>query len=298
MRVGLVGCGQWGRLILRDLNSLGCRVAVVARSNESKARAKRGAASEIVEKIASLPPVEGIVVATPTSTHAEVIEEVSSLGTPIFVEKPMTDDAGAAARFAALMPTRLFVMDKWRYHRGVELIAHIARSGELGEVLGLKTVRTQDANPHEDVDTAWILAPHDLAITLEVLGAIPTPRVAVGRAGKDQQETLYALLGDSPWATIEVSSQNPIRRREISLFCTGGTATLADAYDDHLLVLRHNRNPEIEKRRFSNEMPLLLELQAFVEHLNGGPPPKSSAAEGAAIVATIAELRRMARDEN
>jgi Trk K+ transport system NAD-binding subunit len=34
--VGLVGCGRWGRHILRDLVALGCEVHVVARSEESR----------------------------------------------------------------------------------------------------------------------------------------------------------------------------------------------------------------------------------------------------------------------
>ena len=44
----------------------------------------------------------------------------------------------------------------------------------------------------------------------------------------------------------------------------------------------------------STELPLLRELRAFVEHLRGGPPPRSSAREGAEIVETIAELRSLA----
>jgi hypothetical protein len=42
-------------------------------------------------------------------------------------------------------------------------------------------------------------------------------------------------------------------------------------------------------------MPLLRELSTFVAHLDGGPPPKSSAAEGAAVVESIEKLRHLAR---
>jgi predicted dehydrogenase len=43
----------------------------------------------------------------------------------------------------------------------------------------------------------------------------------------------------------------------------------------------------------STEMPLLRELRAFVDHLAGGPPPRSSAADGVAVVETIEALRRL-----
>jgi len=41
-------------------------------------------------------------------------------------------------------------------------------------------------------------------------------------------------------------------------------------------------------------LPLLAEVAAFLDHLKGGPPPKSSAAEAAEAVVTIAEIRRLA----
>src|SRR5262245_44244060 len=49
--VALVGCGAWGRFILRDLISLGCEVSVVARSERSIANAQEGGASTVVAAI-------------------------------------------------------------------------------------------------------------------------------------------------------------------------------------------------------------------------------------------------------
>ena len=141
MVVGLVGCGRWGQHILRDLVTLGCEVPVVARSQESRARAEGGGARELVGDIASLPRVDGVVVATPTSTHAAVVEEALELGVPIYCEKPLCDDPAAAERLAESGAGRLFVMDKWRYHPGVQELAAIARDGRLGSVSGLRTVR-------------------------------------------------------------------------------------------------------------------------------------------------------------
>ena len=56
------------------------------------------------------------------------------------------------------------------------------------------------------------------------------------------------------------------------------------------------RDPEGEPelRPTPGEWPLLAELRAFVAYLGGGPPPRSSAAEGALMVARLAELRALA----
>src|ERR1700745_3508742 len=97
--VGLVGCGSWGRFILRDLVLLGCRVSAVARSPESRARGE--GAETIVGSVAERHEVEGIVVATPTSTHAAVVGEALEHGVPVFVEKPLANDPAAADRLFA-----------------------------------------------------------------------------------------------------------------------------------------------------------------------------------------------------
>jgi hypothetical protein len=89
MVVGLVGCGNWGWHILRDLIALGCEVPVVARSAESKARAREGGAAAIVDEIASLPRLDGAVVATSTSSHAVVLDELLALDVPALCEKPL-----------------------------------------------------------------------------------------------------------------------------------------------------------------------------------------------------------------
>jgi hypothetical protein len=110
---------------------------------------------------------------------------------------------------------------------------------------------------------------------------------------------LIGLLGDRPWVVLEVSNRAPVVRREVRLHCRDGIAVLDDGYADHIRVFRatgpHDTTaPEPERRPIATEWPLLRELRSFVEHLAGGPPPKSSAAEGAAIVATLAELRARA----
>ena len=300
LTVGLVGCGHWGRHILRDLLSLGCVVPVATKSEESRRNAFEGGASIIVDRLEELPELDAVVVATPSATHASVIEAVLQRGVPVYTEKPLACDPESASRLAQAAPERLFVMDKWRYHPGVEMLARIAREKELGPVLGLRTTRAQWGNPHSDVDITWILAPHDLSIALEILGKVPVPHCAVAETIGGEVTGLVGFLGDDPWMVLEVSSRFPEYRREIRLHCRDGVAILNDGYTEHLSVLRAQCSPgfeatEPELRRISNELPLLRELRAFVEHLKGGPPPRSSAAEGALIVRTIADLKTLAR---
>ncbi len=52
---------------------------------------------------------------------------------------------------------------------------------------------------------------------------------------------------------------------------------------------------EIETIEIGQDMPLLLEIRAFLDHLRGGPAPMSSAEEGLIIVQRTAEIETAAR---
>jgi predicted dehydrogenase len=297
--IGLIGCGRWGRNILSDLLALQCRVAVAEPQAAARQYALAAGAVLAVADQSELPDVAGIVIATPTSTHSDVVESALPRGVPVFVEKPLTDSPASADRLTQLAPQRLFVMDKWRYHRGVEALAAIARSGELGPVSGLRTARLQWGDLHADTDPVWTLAPHDLSIGLEVLGAIPRLRSAVCEQLAGRMVGLIGVFGATPWFAIEVSSRSLQYRREVALHCRDGVVVLAEDGAAQLRIARTGSDraglssiPEV--RPYKDEPPLRRELEAFLLHLRGGPPPRSSAHDGARIVHAIAELRASA----
>ncbi len=300
LRIGLIGCGNWGRHILRDLLSLGIEVHVVAPSEGTRARALAGGASVAVERIEALAaPLDGYVVASPATTHAAAIEALLPTARAIFVEKPLTCDVVAARRLYAAAPERIFVMDKWRYHAGIEALAAKAQSGELGRILAVRTYRLGFGNPHQDVDPIWVLLPHDLSIALEILGHLPAPRAAFAVTRERADGDFIGVLADDdgPQVTMEIGVSHPVNRRSALVVGTRGSVQLGGSYDDAVMMVDgapDGAHGAAIKRAISSDMPLLLELRAFVEHIRGGPPPRSSLADGLLIVERIAALRVLA----
>lgn len=287
--LALVGVGRWGRHILRDLVSLGCEVHAVARSHESIARAREFGAASISPSIEELPAVNGAVAAPITTEHAAVVRRLAHhTSGPIFCEKPLTADPLAAEQLVELCGDRLFVMDKWRYHEGILEMARLAKSGELGRIQGIAMRRVTTRTPHPDVNTLWTHLPHDLSIAIEVLGEIPPLTHAVGEFVADELRGATSILGSDPWVAIEVSDCAPDLRRETRVVGSNAVAILDGGWAEHVTVRRFNG--EDEQIATPGELPLLAELRAFVSHVTGGPPPKSSAAEGLAVVRRVQEV--------
>lgn len=299
--VGLIGCGRWGRLIMRDLVALGARVHVVAPHEETRAFAlENGAVTAVAEVDGMAITVAGFVIAAPTSTHGQVVETLLPVGRPIFVEKPLTTDLASARRIVAAAPDRVFVMDKWRYHPGIEALAAMAKSGELGRVLGVHSYRLGWGQPHDDIDAIWVLLPHDLAIVLEILGTLPAPHSAWTPVAGRSRCDLIALLADdrdAPQVTIEVGTSQPLYRRTTVVIGDCKVAQLGGSYDDKIVIMEGRPDGGSNgpyERAIGKEMPLLKELGAFLRHLCGGPSPRSSAADSLLIVERVCAFRTLA----
>jgi predicted dehydrogenase len=290
-RVAVVGCGRWGRLIVEDLRALGAVVVTVDPHPDA------GADLPDVAALCATDLVEGAVVATPASQHLRSLEELAPLGVPVFCEKPLAPSTADAEAAAALLGDRLHLMHVWRYHPGVELLGAVARAGRIGEVHGMRTVRDGWTSPRTDVDAVWTLVPHDLSLAIEVLGRIPTPRAALAEVLDGRAVGLWAHLGGvgEPFVAVEASTRFGDKRREVRVHGSEGVAVLRDPDDAEItLELGRDASPRIEQVAFVPEPPLRRELAAFLAHLGGGPPPKSSAREGVDVVRAVDRLRALA----
>jgi predicted dehydrogenase len=296
--IGLIGCGLWGRLVLRDL--LERRVSVVVADVDPAARDAAGAAGvAAVADAVHLPAVDGLIVATPAVTHGTLVRALVGRNVPILVEKPFTTNALEAARLADQGGGRLFVGHTWRYHPGVQLLGEIARSGDIGTIVGLRSTRTNWTSPRTDVDTIWNLAPHDVTLAIEILGGIPPPRAAAAEVHGGRAVGMTALLGESPWLVFDISNRYRDKRREVRVHGELGIAVMTDPDGGRIEITRGDARSRpdatvTETRVFSSESALSRELAAFLGFIEGGPPPKTSAAEGAQVVACVARLRELA----
>lgn len=297
--IALIGCGRWGRHILRDLVTLGAEVQVVSPSAASRAEALARGARAVFAGPGELGRVDGVVVATPTVTHADVIEDLLALGCPIFVEKPLASSVERARAVVAQAGERIFVMDKWRYHPGVVRLAALAREGAFGRLHAIRLQRLGWHNPHADVDAAWILMPHDLSIALHILGRLPPVTFARSLCREGADRAVLAVLEDDagPPISIEISIVSPETRRSCTVVGERLTAQLTNSYDEALLLRRGPPGSEhAEAGTFAcdGKLPLLAELERFLGYLDGGPPPDSTAADGLLIVERVAAIRRLA----
>ncbi len=295
---GLIGCGRWGKNILRDLVSLGVEVHVAEHGEKNRQDALAAGASSVANDWHALPDtVDGYVVAVQTDRHYETLGELAATSRPVFVEKPVAPSLTQAQELADLMGERLFVMHKWRYHPGIQMFADLVQSGTYGKLQRLVTRRLQWGHPHNDVDAVWILAPHDLSIALHILGQLPELITARGTVSGNSIHDMSAIFGRMPSASIEVSGISPVNRRLVMAIFERAIVSLTDPLADHLEVHLRDAAGEPTDRtdtiEISTEYPLLRELRSFTDYLRGGPEPMSPVRDELQIMERLDQARKL-----
>ncbi len=297
--IGLIGCGRWGKNILRDLCQLNTKVAVIDPSISAQTEAINiGAYSIHNDIMKEMNQLDGFIISSPTITHAEIIKKLVHFNKPIFVEKPLTCNINTARDLENICKDNIFVMDKWRYHPGIQELSCIINSGELGNIQAIQTYRLGWGCFHDDVDSLWILLPHDLSIALHLLGNLfPVKSLSTLIEDEPSQGISITLQGENtPKIIIEMSILHPITKRSVVVIGDQGSAQLGNADDNFVILCKKDVSGQpskvIKKIETSSIKPLFLELQTFLQYLQGGPSPKSSLKEGILIVEKISEIRQ------
>src|SRR5262249_3232473 len=146
LRVGVVGAGYWGIHHVRNFARLG----VLAGVCDADAAARKRVASQypgiaLFERTGDLlSAADAVVLATPAIAHAEQALEALAAGKHVFCEKPMAltvADAEKVKRAADESGKTFMVGHLMLYHPAVERLHEMIRSGDLGEIYYLYSLR-------------------------------------------------------------------------------------------------------------------------------------------------------------
>lgn len=295
MNIGLIGCGKWGKNILRDLLSLRCRVIVADPSPQARETALRMGAALAVENSSAMADdgCDGYVIASPILTLANESEMMLRYGKPVFCEKPVfTTDEEKERLLKTGAAERLFAMYKFCHHPGIEALRAIIASEELGQVESIILQRLNWDDDFQGTDCLWFAGVHQISIVQHLLGYIPEPESANVSLQNGIVTAASITLGKTLPVTITLSSRHPAKDMSAAVLCSRGSALLPDAYAGAIAVRKDGHADE--QRSISGEMPLLLELKDFLKHLQNGDRPRCGFDMAVSVASTIGKIRRIA----
>lgn len=310
-KVSIIGCGYWGANLVRNFYHLDA-LAMVCDATP----AGRNRAQELAPMIKISPHVEealrseaaGVVIATPAETHYVLVKQALKAGKDVFVEKPLALTYEEGLHLVSLAESNkrmLMVGHVLEYHPAILRLQELVRSGVLGKVHYIYSNRLSLGKVRREENILWSFAPHDVAVILRLMGALPFQVTACGGSYVQPNiadVTVTNLLFDNGVrAHIYVSWLHPFKEQRLVVV---GSRQMASFDDVAKRLVLYNQRVEIKEGEpipmrgegediaFANDEPLRLECQAFLEAIKTRQLPITDGYSGLRVLKVLQAAQR------
>jgi hypothetical protein len=138
-RVAVVGCGYWGKNLVRNFAELGALAGICDPDRASAERLANASSSRVVDWTALLDDsaIEGVAIAAPAALHFQLARQALEAGKHVFVEKPLALEVAEAEKLcdiAARAGKRLMVGHLLQYHPAFLKLKELVSQGTLGRL--------------------------------------------------------------------------------------------------------------------------------------------------------------------
>lgn len=309
MKIAVVGCGHWGKNLVRNFSELGV-LAAACDSNPVSIKYLQSNYSNIkiyndFDELIQDPSISGIVIATPSGTHYKLAKQSLLAGKHVYVEKPLAKNLKEAEELQAIAlnsDLTLMVGHLLLYHPAVNKLKSLIASGELGTIQYVNSDRRNFTRDHRrDSNVMWDLAPHDFSMMSYLLSAEPEEITSVrGWSSNDDGIVDVAhidlIFPNNIGGHIHNSWLDPQKQALLTVNGSKKTAVLNDTFKENKLEI-YSRNEEgsitVEKPAYSNDEPLRLECKHFLECIQHKQVPTTDGINGLQVVNYLEQCQNM-----
>jgi UDP-2-acetamido-3-amino-2,3-dideoxy-glucuronate N-acetyltransferase len=307
-RVAVIGCGHWGRNLVRNFAKLGALVAVsdVHIPTAEKYAAEFGVKALSFDETLDQPDIAGVVIAAPAEMHADMALRALAAGKHVYVEKPLALKAadGEAMVAAAKKADRVLMIGHLlQYHPAFHSVLELLHNGTIGKVRYIYSNRLNLGKIRREENVFWSFAPHDISMILALAGELPRKVHATGSHYLQQHvadvTTTTMQFANGVNAHIFVSWLHPFKEQK--LVVVGENAMLV--FDDRLpwnekvTLYRHTMEwkegmpvptaAQGEMVPLKEDEPLTLECRHFLDSIVQGTAPRTDGEEGLRVLRVL-----------
>jgi len=317
--IAVVGCGYWGKNLVRNFHELNSLHAICdVDDNTLKSSQEKYPDVRLYNDYKSLlknPKVKALVISTPAATHYSLAKEALSANKDILVEKPIALNYEEGEELVSLAKEKnkiLMVGHILEYHPAVIKLKELIDKGEIGKIKYIYSNRLNLGKFRTEENILWSFAPHDISVILSLLGEMPTEVSAHGGNYLNQNITdITVTTLDFPSgvkAHIFVNWLHPYKEQKLIIVGGKKMAVFDDVNPkDKLLVYNHKidwieRQPvahpeeahpiEIEERE-----PLKSECEHFLECIKTRKQAKTDGNNGLRVLKILEACQESLRKD-
>jgi len=240
VRLALVGAGPWGLNIAHTVAAMeGVRLSVVASRNpETAGRLDSGTRVVRNWRDAIDADVDGVVIATPPASHAEIALAAIEKRRAVLIEKPLTMnvvEAEAVLAAAERADVLAGVDHVHLFHPAFRELKR--RAATMGAVRAIDAVAGGHGPFRADTSVLWDWGPHDVAMCLDLTGRRPERAASLIRErrrtpdGMGETVDITLEFEQGMVANIAVGNVLPDKVRRFRVALDGGSLIYRDHAD-------------------------------------------------------------------
>lgn len=307
LKVAVVGCGHWGKNLVRNFSELGALQYVCDENQElvnKVAESHHVKVKNYNEILTS--EVEGIIIAAPAIQHYQLTKQALNANKHVFVEKPLSLKVSEAEELCSLAKSKnriLMVGHLLQYHNAFLKLKTLVQEGNLGKLQYIYSNRLNLGKFRNEENILWSFAPHDISMILSLAGDIPETVLATGVAHLNKYiqdvTTTHLTFKSGIHAHVFVSWLHPFKEQKLVVVGDRGMAVFDDGLDwpEKLKLYPHqvswvNGMPQPQKKEFKVvalkvQEPLKAECEHFLDSIKNGNTPLTDGQEGLSVLKVL-----------
>lgn len=306
--VGVIGCGIWGKNIVRNFHSLSALHTVCDLDDDTLKMIKETYSGVNTTKdfneLINSKEIKAICVITPSHTHFNLVKLALEHGKHVYVEKPISIKADEAKKLKEIAEEKgliLMVGHLLLYHPAVNRLKQLIEEGVLGNIKYVQSDRLNINYFKNDRSVMWDLAPHDVSMITYVVGSEPDEVISASGASSDGNNIfdithITYKYKNGVIAHISDSWIHPQKRVTLLVRGDKGSAILDDTLKENKLILFDNTKPgeqNVEIPDYLEIEPLKLECQHFLNCIKTGKTPRSGGENGYITVKVLEDAEKI-----
>jgi len=312
-QVAVVGCGYWGKNLVRNFFELGALRTICDPKQQvlEEARAKYAVDTVAdVEDVLSDIEVDAVVIAAPAAQHYDLARRSLAAHKDVYVEKPLAlraSEGRKLAAFASVQKNILMVGHILQYHPAILELKKLIREGELGQIQYIYSSRLNLGKLRTEENILWSFAPHDISAILYLLDESPVRVSSHGGSYLNSQifdTTLTTCdFRSGVKAHIFVSWLHPFKEQKLAIVGSKKMAVFDDVEPERKLTLYSHRIDWLDRmpvaRRDSGQIvplpreePLRRECEHFLDCVRTRQAPRTDGESGVQVLEVLEACER------
>ena len=183
IKIALIGCGNWGKNIARNLLEMGSLACVYdPESSQAKEFMDKNKLPELsYEEILLDKDIKGVIIASPAQTHKEIAIKAINNNKDVLIEKPFClslKDAKVISEHSIKKNSILMVGHLLNYHNVFIEMKKQINEGKIGSIKNIRAHRLALGSIRQFESVIYDLAAHDISMILAITKALPTKILA------------------------------------------------------------------------------------------------------------------------